>query len=221
MAQCGDLATLEEIAERLELTNPSSTVEAVLDAWRLALQQRVLDLTGFSLTAGPKTDLRTNVQAGATFETKFRPVDQAVAVVARARSLGNQFAAVQADLVDPAQGKVILVGASDLTGYPISDYGIGVAAPWFRWRQVIWPVVTVNYNVLEVPEELRPMLGRAVVEWVAFTWVLKPQGGRLASFSAEKISESYQNFDLKGNSMPPVVSALLSPFVRGTATIVW
>lgn len=212
-----DLATLEEVLERLGLDAPSAEVEAVVDAWRLAIQQRVLDLTGFVLVPGVRTEQKTNVQLGRVFVMKYRPLELPVSIAVRSLGASPQSSYnILADLVDPYYGKIMAVSGDIGPTWPPSES----VAPWFRWRSTIWPVAVYTYTVSAIPAEVLPILNRAVVEWAALVYALQPMTGRLKSFTAEKISETYENNKLQG-SVPPIVSALLGPFMRGTATLVF
>lgn len=231
-----DLATTQQIIDRLNLPPGVFGPEqnAVVDAWRLALQDRVLRLTGFLVNNDPyfnpvriTAEEQQDVQIGVSRLMRYRPIipinpaDPQNFVILQARSLASAtFNTILGDLKDRQEGRVMPL-ASELT--PIFP-PIGGLASWYRWRQMIWPFVQFTYLVdpLGSPTNSEPLnsLNRAVVEWAAFIWAMQPYRGRLAGFSAEQISENYIHYTLKG-PYPPIVAALLARYIRGAASIIF
>lgn len=224
-----DLVTLAEVKARLELSDTDASRDAVIDALRVAVQEKVLDLTGFiaadSDAPVTKSEQQTEVRLGEPRYMRYRPLqpmssDPARAVRLEARSLASgTLNSILGDLTDVDQGKIIPL-ASELT--PVFP-PIGGVAPWYRWRQMVWPVVVFTYLVVPITPATAPAaLKAAIVEWAAFVWSMKPMSGRLKSFTAEKISETYDNYKLDANAMPPVVAALLGKYMaRGTTSLVF
>jgi hypothetical protein len=188
--------------------------DAVLDAWRAAIEERILALTGFSFTGGVMTEQQIDVQLGVNRFMQFRPLlpvvpgDPLKSVVLKARSLASStFNDILGDIRDPFKGLVVPL-ASELT--PVFP-PIGGVAPWLRWRQMIWPVVLFTYNVDPLGSTTNPVptsLNRAVVEWAASIYA-HPGAGRIKSFTAEKISETYNMM-----VMPKIVEALIGRYIR-------
>lgn len=215
------LCTTEEVLARLSLTpGADAEVDAVVDAIRLAVEELVLDRTGFTFVGGSKSEQHQNVQLGISVVMKYRPIlplsaDPANALTLQARSLASStFNKILGDLVDPYVGRVLPL-ASELT--PVFP-PTGGSAPWTRWRQMIWPVVVFTYNVDALGSVTNPVpaaLNRAAVEWAAAVYS-RPSGGALASVTVEKVSETYIKV-----ATPPVVGMLLARYTRAVASLVF
>lgn len=221
-----DLATVDQIRQRLSLPVLSADQTATIDGFRIAVEERVLALTGFLTNDDPYfapvsfTEEQENVQLGISRLMKYRPIvpmsaDPQRTVVLRARSLAsNTQDTILGDIRDKKNGRIMPL-ASELT--PVFP-PVGGQAPWLRWRQMIWPTVTFTYLVDPLGSPTNPTpasLGRAVVEWVAFIVARHPS--MLQSFTAEKVSETY---NVKYN-IPPLVDALLAPYIRGRAGLIF
>ena len=218
------LCTLEEIKARLLASGSNADRDAMLDAYRVAVEERVLALTGFAF--GPdfnpvtKTEQHENVQLGVSRLMRYRPIlpmsgDPQRTVLLRARSLAsNTFDTILGDIRDPVEGRIMPL-ASELT--PVFP-PVGGQAPWLRWRQMIWPTVIFTYLVDPLGSPTNPTpasLNRACVEWVA-QMASRPAGGAVKSYTAEKISETF------ADKMPTdVVSALLGRYIRSQASMVF
>lgn len=221
------LATIDQVRQRLRLGVLTADQSAALDVILLAIQERVLQLTGFLVTDDPyfsptkQVDQQIDVQIGLSRLMQFRPLiplnatDPQKAIILEARSLAsNTFNTVLGDITDLKNGRVMPL-ASELT--PVFP-PIGGLAPWFRWRQMIWPVVRFTYLVDPLGSPTNPIpraLTAAVVEWTAFLIARNP--AMVQSFTAEKISESfYYNW-----MIPPIVTSLLAPYIRNKANLIF
>lgn len=227
-----ELVTTDEIIARLRVPGGVGVDQLpVIDAFRLAIQERVLAMTGFLVTDDPyfspsqQTEEQADVQLGISRLMQYRPIipmsnDPQRTVILRARSLAsNTLDTILGDIRDKKTGRIMPL-ASELT--PVFP-PVGGQAPWFRWRQMIWPTVSFTYLVDPLGSPTNPVpasLRAAVLEWSAFLWAIQPFTGRLKSFTAEKVSETYENFVLKG-AVPPVVYALLAPYIRGRASLIF
>jgi hypothetical protein len=219
------LTTLEEIKARLGAlaagVNPER--DAMLDAYRVAVEERILALTGFSFTGGIQTEEQIDVQLGVSRLMTLRPIlpmstDPTRAVKLEARSLASAtFATILGDVRNAYDGRIMPL-ASELT--PVFP-PIGGQAPWVRWRQMIWPTVKFTYIVDPLGSATNPIpasLNRAAVEWTVFI-AGRPFAGLVQSYSAEKISETFFNH-LK-TAQPPVVQMLLAKYTRNQASMVF
>jgi hypothetical protein len=230
-----DLATLAEIKGRLELADVDATRDAVLEAWRLAIQERVLDLTGFLLPDDPyftsiqKVEEQQNVQLGMSRLMKYRPLvpmstDPTKAVTLRARMLGSSTSdTILGEIRDTWRARVIALASELPSASAWPPTGIGVTAVWRRWQQAIWPTIEYTYLVDPLGSPTNPTpeaLNRTVVEWAAFVWAMKPHSGRVRSFSAESVSETYENYPVT-TAVPPIVSLLLSRYIRGQGSLIF
>jgi hypothetical protein len=226
------LATTQEIVDRLQVIAASDSAQiALVDAFRQAIEERILSLTGFLFTDDPyfapasQTEQQTNVQLGISRFMAKRPIVPmsplaAQAVKLQARSLASDtLNDILGDLQDKKNGSIMPL-ASELT--PVFP-PVGGQAPWFRWRQMIWPVVTFTYIVDPLGSPTNPIpnsLTAATFEWAAFIYAMRPMTGRLKSFSAEKISETYEYYMLKG-AVPPTVMMLLGPYIRNRGSLIF
>lgn len=208
------LATLSEVRDRLQLPTGDVAQDAVLDAIRTAVEERILGLTRFTFTGGSRTEQQIDVQLGVSRLMSKRPIlpassDPLKTVTLQARSLASStLSNIIGDIRDAYEGRIMPL-ASELT--PIFP-PVGGMAPWFRWRQMIWPVVIFTYLVDPLGSTTNPVpasLNRATVEWAASVYAM-PGAGRVRSFSAEKISETYID-----QAMPPVVNMLLGSYTKG------
>lgn len=218
------LATLDEIKTRLQLSGSNPDRDAMLDAYRLAAEEKVLDLIGMAFddsNGNVKTEQHENVQLGISRLMKLRPIvpmsaDPQRTVQLRARSLAsNTFDTILGDIRDPAEGRIMPL-ASELT--PVFP-PVGGQAPWYRWRQMIWPTVVFTYKVDPLGSSTNPVtasMNRAVIEWAA-SMAYRPGGGIVKSYSAEKISETFQDQIV----VPQTVYALLGKLVRSQAGLVY
>lgn len=221
-----ELATIDQVRQRLRFGTLTADQSAALDVILLAIQERVLLLTGFLVTDDPyfspsrQTEEQIDVQIGLSRLMQYRPIipmsnDPQTTVLLEARSLAsNTFNTILGDIRDRKTGRVMPL-ASELT--PVFP-PVGGLAPWFRWRQMIWPVVRFTYLVDPLGSPTNPVpkaLTAAVIEWTAFLIARNP--AMVQSFTAEKISESfYYNW-----MIPPIVTSLLSPYIRGKASLIF
>jgi len=192
----------------------------MLDSYRLAVEEKILDLIGMTFDGGLKTEQHENVQLGVSRLMKFRPIlpmspNPQKTVELRARSLASgTFDTILGDIRDPLEGRVMPL-ASELT--PVFP-PVGGQAPWFRWRQMIWPTVVFTYKVDPLGSATNPVtasMNRACVEWVS-SLVARPNPA-VKSYTAEKISETFQDKLVT----PATVYLLLGKLVRGQAGLVF
>lgn len=228
-----ELATTTEIFQRLGIASPTAAQAASADALRLALQERVLAISGFLVTDDPyfspsqQIDEIVDAQVGTSRILRYRPLldistsDPTAAIIMQARARGDRnFSVIRGEIKDRRIGRVLPLGWNSSPTFP--PYG-GYVAPWYRWQQPIWDVIRITYNVDPLGSATNPIpvsLNRAVVEWVAAI-ASRPMGGVLQSqsFSAEKISETL-SFNMQWK-IPPIVTTLLGPYNRGTGTLVF
>jgi len=215
------LCTLDEIKTRVLATGSNPDRDAMLDAYRLAVEERILSLTGFTFTGGSHTEEQIDVQLGVSRLMRYRPIipmsaDPQKTVILMARSLASStFSEILGDIRDAFKGRIMPL-ASELT--PVFP-PVGGQAPWVRWRQMIWPVVRFTYLVDPLgsaTNPITPSLNRAAIEWAA-SFIMRPGGGIVQSYSAEKISETFSNKYV----MPPTVNMLIGNLIRTQAGLVF
>ncbi len=220
-----NLCTVEELKTRLSVSGSNPDRDAMIDAYRLAAEERVLDLTGFTFQGGLRTEQHENVQLGVSRLMKYRPIlpmsgnpQKTVQLMARSLASGT-FSEILGDIRDPVEGRIMPL-ASELT--PVFP-PVGGQAPWLRWRQMIWPTVTFTYLVDPLGSATNPIpaaLNRAAVEWAAAIVNLRPGSGPLQSYSAEKISETFTH-NLKKSGLPPIIDVMLARYTRGLSGMVY
>jgi len=211
------LLTLQDVKDRLRITTTDQ--DDALEALRAAVEAWVLDLTGYVLTAETGVvEFHQNIRLGLQFKTRKRPVSAVTKVEGRTWGAGaTSFTNLNGDLIDPTQGLVIAVG-DDLSGFSGSEIPPRQGqALHFRWRERIWPVIKLTYDVSAlspIPADLRG----GAIEMVAFLHSL-PAAGALKSVTVEAISESYSDAQLQG-SLPIATRAMLARHQRTHAQVV-
>lgn len=193
----------------------------MLDAYRLAVEEKILDLISMTFDGGTKTEEQQDVQLGVSRLMQYRPIlpmssDPQRTVTLEARSLASAtFSTILGDIRNSFEGRIMPL-ASELT--PVFP-PVGGQAPWLRWRQMIWPTVRFTYKVDPLgsaTNPVKPAMNRACVEWAA-ALAVRPGGGAIKQYTAEKISETFQDKLL----MPATVYLLLGKLIRGQAGIVY
>ena len=213
------LTTVEEIKSRLRIPSDQTDQDAIIDAYREAVEEDILALTGYSFVGGQKVDIHTDWQRGTARVSQFRPILTLDNVEGRVLGTQATFNQLLGDVKKPKEGRVLLVGYLNAFYDPRAGYGAayggGTWENWFKWREYTWPVVRMTYTIDPLGSDTNPIpraLITAATEWVAFI-MQKPAGtGALTSVSIEKVSESYGQ-GAKG-PMPPFVYALIARHVR-------
>src|SRR5437867_9100836 len=183
------LTTLEEIKERLRIPADQTDQDAVIDAYREAVEEEILARTGFTFVAGSRTDTFTDWQRSTTRLTSLRPILSLGGVQGRVNAPQAQFQALGADVKNAYTGRVILVGWQNAYFDPRTGDSGGSTAGWFKWREYIWPLVTVSYTVDPLGSETNPLpkaLKTAALESVAALMARRAGSGSLTSVSSEK-----------------------------------
>jgi hypothetical protein len=159
------LATLDELKGRLGISDTSLDDE--LTTILTAASEKVLDLCGYvsADTTGIVETFR-NVQQGREFLLAKRNVTGTPTVEGRAH--GTSFLALSSDLLDPADGVLMILGAAEW--WP-PNYVEQRRPSFRRWREPIWPVVRVTYDAAGIgdeqtaPDPLRNGALRLAVFW--------------------------------------------------------
>jgi len=214
------LCQVADVKNRLEIPSSDVSRDAILDAFRGAVEERILDITHFTFTGGVVTEQLIDVQLGVSRVMSQRPiiplpgttsVSQFVQLSARAMA-SDTFSNIIGELRDPFEGRITAL-ASELT--PIFP-PIGGLAPWFRWRQMIWPVVKFTYNVQPLGDgtggtfAAPKSLITAAIEWTAFIYS-KTGGGGIQTLNLERVSENYGA--MVNLPQPAVVRMLLAKYI--------
>jgi hypothetical protein len=216
------LAETSEIKSRLRIPSGQTDQDAVIDAWREAVEEEILALTGFTFRAGTYTDRITDWQRGQSKLTRLRPILSA-SVQGRVQGPAEVFAPLVSDIRDPFKGRVVIVGLQDVTYDPRAGSPSGYTAPWTRWREYIWPITQVTYTVDPLGSETNPIpkaLTVATIESVAAIMASPAGSGPIQSVSIEKVSESYGQ-GAKPGLIAPAAMGLLARYLRETAAMVW
>ena len=218
------LCVKEDVLARLQMP-PDSPDAAVVESLRLAVEDRILSLTGFTfLEGGVQSEEQIDVQLGVSRVMRLRPlvpIDPTSVtryVTLEARSMASDtYAQIIGDLRVPFEGRIMPL-ASELT--PIFP-PVGGLAPWLRWRQMIWPGVRVTYKVQALGDgtggtlKVPAALARAAIDWAASLYAM-PGAGRLRSLNLERVSEAYVD-----QAVPRHVQGLLHLFVREKSLMVF
>lgn len=214
-----ELTTLAAVKARLQLPPDVTDQDPVIDAIRLAIEEKILDRTGFTFEGGVKSQTETDVQIGVTRTMRFRPIipmssDPLKQVDLQARSLASAtFNSIIGEIKDSFRGKIIPL-ASELT--PIFP-PIGGQSPWFRWRQMYWPVVVFSYLVDPLGSSSNPIpraLSQAAIEWTAAIYGRGGAMGALKSISLEAVTETYID-----SNEPAAIKLLLARYNRDVVVI--
>ncbi len=216
------LTTIEDIKARLGIPASNTDQDAVIDAYREAVEEEILAKTGFTFVAGSRTDTFTDWQRGTTRLTSLRPILSLGGVQGRVNAPQAGFQALGADVKNARDGRVLLVGWQNAYFDPRTGDSYGQTAGWFKWREYIWPIVTVGYAVDPLGSETNPLpkaLKTAALESVAALMARPAGSGALQSVSIEKISESYGQGAKVGQLIAPAAVALLARYTRDTVTM--
>lgn len=175
------------LKHKLEIPEDDVTRDDVLRDFSGAIESEVLDSLGYSLAAETgRQDIFTNLRPGTPFHLSRRPVAQVTAAEGRTAGSPPQWSSLTADLLVPAEGRCILIGSSNLPGWPPSEPSAG----WFKWRTAAFPVVRITYDAsaFPVPQDLAD----AILALCAYRWRRQPAGAAQSS-SVGGVSESYMD----------------------------
>jgi hypothetical protein len=222
MSQPTSLCELVDVKRRLEIPDADTSLDAAIEGLRLGFEERILDLTGFTFDGGVKTEELTDVQLGRSRVMRFRPIEPLDAsrvtqyVRLDARSMASDtYSQIIGELRDREEGRIMAL-ASELT--PVFP-PVGGMAPWYRWRQMIWPVVRFTYKVTPLGDgtdgtmPIPAMLKTAAVEWVASV-VTRSGAGALKSLGLERVQETYIDV-----AVPPHIQGMLYRYIREKARL--
>lgn len=140
------LASLEDVKRKLDLpVTDESRDEGILLVLGAATV-RLLDWTRYQEdTQTGRVDTLRRVRQGVEILLPKRPV--AAVTLAQGRVLGGTvWTTLTADLVDPEQGTIVIVRTDEWPPKPSQSAA-------YRWREYVWPIVKVTYNVTGVGEE--------------------------------------------------------------------
>ena len=214
------LCTLAQIKQRLRMDpDVEDPQDDILDAWRLAAQEQILDLTGYILGNGSEQQIeeQAGFQIGRVYMTRYRPLlplSSSEKIRMEARESGaTEYARIDGEIKDPRKGRVYAIkgGGND---WPPMGRG---QADWFAWRETTYPFVRLTYKVDQLGSATNPIpraLTTACIE-LAVSMYSRAGGGALDSLSIERVNETYSK-----ENMPTVVKGLLALHVRGRADVI-
>jgi len=205
------ILTLQDVKTRLGITDSSRDLE--LEAVRAGVEEWILDVTGYSLTAlSGFTETQQNIRTALRFRTSKRPITTLVSI--ESKELGGDYSVLSSELLDATKGEVIIIAV----GFGGTDVPpVGGQAPWFKWRNKIWPLVRVTYDVAElnpIPADLKS----GAIEMTAFISSI-PSGGALKSVSVGSISETYADTQ-NAAALPLATRTMLGRHQRFSAVVV-
>jgi hypothetical protein len=213
------IATLTDLKALLGIPAAETSKDVALAAVLAAAESWALQLTGHSLAAElARVDILESTRLGFPVFLTRRPVSAITSVKGRAYG-ETDLRDLKYDLTDATKGRVVILG-SDFVGFYGGLFGSGLynperlrPHPYFRWREVIYPVIQITYNVAEfqAPAEYK----QAVMAIAGSMYTQHAKAG-LKSLSVGNISESYGEMA----AVDPGAVALLTPYLRGLARVV-
>jgi len=220
------LATLDQIKSRLRLPSGTTSQDDLIDAYREAAEEAILNATGFSFVSSSSfTDTLTDWQRGTTRITRYRPVLTLTNVEGRVLGTQATFNQLLGDIKNAFDGRILLVGYLNAFYDPRAGYGAayggGTWENWYKWREYAWPIIRMTYTIDPLGSDTNPIpkaLTAATIETVAYM-ISRPAGaGPLTSVSVESVSESYGQ-GAKAGLLPPVAMALIARYNRQLAVM--
>lgn len=203
------LAQLQDLKDRLGVTDGgqdgdlSSILEASSDKVLAVCRYSELDATGI-------VEALREVQQGREYRTKLRrvnalPTDGTMPTSGfkvEGRGHGNAFAQLSVDLIDADDGVWTILGAAEW--WP-PNYAEERRPSFRRWRQPIWPVVRVTYDVTGINDsELAPAALREATLTLAVYWLGQSKAGAVSDVTIGQLSQT-----ISDEPMPHSVRSLL------------
>lgn len=209
------LVTLEEIRGLLLIPASDLSRDAGLQLVLDAVEAAFLDDSGYSLTAGSRTDILHNVRVGIPTPLPKRPVDMTTPPIVEGRrymAVPVTWTPLSGDIPDPTTGLLVVMGSGDFPIYEGSDSFPPQTGPsrFFRWRSQRWPLVRVQYAVTSIVENPPREIASALAQIAAsYSSRILGSGGNLQSVTALGVSETYFAPNMVGN-LPAGVGAVLT-----------
>lgn len=212
------LATLGQVKPKLGIASSDSTRDAELTLALQASEARVVSATRLSFLAEPREEYLRLVREGDLIRTERRPIDTALPVTVEGRDFGSGsgWVTLDADVVDPAGGRIRVGGTSTGAGWPPTVTPIAWRPT--RWRRREWPLVRVRYT--SAIAELSADLSDIVASLAAFYSGAAAAAvvGGVQSETAGDVSVTYATASSSSGSAPAIpalISTRLIPYMAG------
>jgi hypothetical protein len=202
----GCLTTVARIKSVLDIPAKEEAWNGDLASVLAGVEEELLELTGFDLAEATRTEYYPNQQLGRAFHLKRRPVASLTTV--QGRYAGGSFIDLQSDLLEPEEGKVMLIGDFSSNVWPPREQS---GAEWYRWREQTYDIVKVVYETagMSTPADLE----QAAIELAVYRFRRRKAGASSAS-SLSGVSETFML-----DSIPDWVQAKLARYIR--PKLVW
>lgn len=204
--------TLDAVKDKLGIPQSVSAYDIPLSNILAAVESRIERRTGYSLVARTSfVETRTNIQTGTPFYTKHRPLTLIRSIEGRLYGEAD-WTTLEHDVVDADKGQVILIPGSTYDWPPLRTER---PANYFRWRDFIWDIVRITYDVSAYDSNTHPAeLSDAAAAWVAYLY--DRHGGAAASSRDDGVlSQTFMVEDI-----PPWVNGPLSSHARDDVLLI-
>jgi hypothetical protein len=201
------LATLADVKAKLPGVSDSNDdgVQAVLDAADRWVRTR----TRLEPAASTFVDTVERVRVGHAFQLPRRPVTSVTMVEGRWFGVST-WQTLTFELVDANAGMIIVPGHLGWEWWQMPE---GISAPWWRWRDRIWPLIRVTYVTAgtTVPEDLRDSVAA-----LAAYWYSRHRAGAAKQAIQGQMSETFLEL-----AVPPWIMAVLQRYMPTAEVGTW
>lgn len=179
------LGTLEDLKGKMDIAATDVSRDGALTLALETASVKVLDLCRYAELDAPATkEIFRNVQFNRDLFTALRPIAN---VVFEGRALGESvWSTLDGDVIDPAEGRIILLGAS--SWWPPQQ----PTAAFRRWRDPVWPIIRVTYDVTGFGADPADELVDAACSLAAF-WFDRDLAGASDTSTIGPVSRKWLN----------------------------
>ena len=197
------IATLSRVKRRLEIPDSYESDDQDISDLIDGVEQEILRLTGYDLSARTRTETYNNIQLSRTFHLAYRPVSSITYTKGfYPGSTSTTWTNLSTYIVNAELGLVSLQGTTGGVAWP----PVEAPANWYRNRNVTFSIVEVQY--VTSAKSIDKDLIDAVVALCAYRW-RRGRAGAASSSSLGGASES-----LMDEAIPSWVNAQLAPHIR-------
>lgn len=215
------LIDISEVKAELGIPDAITQENEPVQRALLAAQATLLRMTRFRLSADTIVDTFNEVRLGTPLALSARPIDTVATIAVEARQVAKDASptTLAHDVTDAFKGIVYTVSSDDSfvqQVFPPQD----PPAPWYRWRDFTWPIVTVEYDVVPLDltssdlrvKEAATVLRHTLAGFVAFLFE-QSRARNLRSQQIGRISEEYLD-----RHMPDWIRGQLAPWCESAGT---
>jgi len=164
------LVTLDQAKERLGIAPANTTEDVSIQLALDSAEEHLVELYGYTFTAGEKTDILRNKRLQDQIFLAYRPVTSITSAKARYRGADSEVYDLEPDLIDPDEGIIALWPDPEALFPPSYWYNYSPFNIITRWRYQNWPVVTVVYQVTALEEATAPVSLKDTVLDLGIYW---------------------------------------------------